>query len=96
MSKRVFVPAAPLARQIRLRGLELANGSPLDGLDYGHKLLARRYAARFPEIGLDVPSRQIYRILSQATVTLDVADAWCVVLGIHPVMLWPELYLEAA
>ena len=89
-----LVPAAPLARQLWLAGHEIANGSPLDGKDHGFKELARRHARRFPEIGFDVPARQLYRILKQRNVFFSVADRWCCVLGIHPVMLWPELYAK--
>lgn len=94
---RIFVPTEPLRKQLRLAGLAVAAPTTQPGyIDYGFRELARKYHRRFPGVSWETPNRQIFRIMNQSTVTLEVADRWCVVLGLHPVLLWPELYREAA
>ena len=60
------------------------------------KHLAESYLERFP---VSAKTAQCYatHLLHKPTITLDRADAWCLALGTHLALLYPEVYeLEKA
>lgn len=67
--------------------------------DKGYRGLAKLYASRFPDTSHEAAERMINRLMHVKSkyVEEETADRWCVVLGIHPIALWPsEWPLEEA
>jgi len=55
--------------------------------------LARRWSARY-DVNFSSGYKAADRLTAASVLSIDTADRWCVVLGLHLSEVYPELYLD--
>ena len=83
-----LLPKQPLVDAIRAAAPRYATSKPSDR---GYLGLSAAYAGRYPDTTMESADRMIHRLISDRSkrVEEETADRWCILLGIHPIELWP-------
>ena len=91
--ERVLYDAQPLREAMTQAIFKLNRQYVNRGVPIGVSTLARHHAHRFGR-PMDTVAREIHRIMSSRTkrIEADTADQWCITLGTHLALLYPELY----